>query len=238
MQGPSHSEDPHNGTSQIGQTSSSLINASETPANPAGQTDSSIAPSTPPPSETKHVGNKEASSWTGSSITVPVKTRPRRRSTKGNGKGSPSGKDKPPSALGSAEGKQSTKRRKISFFERITFICTSCVTSSPRIHDVDVEEGASTQKDKDSEKLSEKQSTKETETTTAAEHPTREPSASSTGERSSLGLASRSDLAVFSCPGSVPHDPCRAPRTRLRHSRRRACCRCTTNSLSAAPAAV
>ncbi|GJE97734.1 NIF-domain-containing protein [Phanerochaete sordida] len=180
MQGPSHAEPPHTGTSQIVPPSSSPNNALETPANPAGQTDPSIAPSTPSPSETKHAGDKEASSWTASSVTVPVKPRTRRRNSKGNGKGSPSTKEKPPSVLGNAEGKQSTKRRKISFFERITFICTSCVSSSP--HDVDVEEGALSHKDKDkdSEKLSEKQSTKETETLTAGEHSTREPSASST----------------------------------------------------------
>ena len=110
---------------------------------------------------------------------MPVKVRSRRRNSKGNGKNPVSSKEKPSSIAGSSEGKQTAKRRKISFFERITFICTSCVTSSPRTHDVDVEEGASSQKDKESEKLSEKLSTKELET---AEHPDREPSSSSTSE--------------------------------------------------------
>lgn len=202
MQGTSHPEPPPTGTSQIEQPSSSPNNALETPANPAGQTDPSIAPSTPPPSETKHASDKEASSWTASSITVPVKTRTRRRGSKGNGKG-PSIKDKAPSILGSAEGKQSTKRRKISFFERITFICTSCVTSSPRTHDVDVEECASShkEKDKDSEKLSEKQSTKDTETVTAAEHPTREASSASST------AAPPQALTITIPPAPVPITP-------------------------------
>ena len=174
VQGPSHVAAHTTGTAQI---DSALLspNTPEAPANPAGQTDASIAPSQDTNHTNHTAGQATTATWTASSVTVPVRTRSRRKSSRGKGTMS---KDKPASIVGSSEGKQSAKRRKISFFERITFICTSCVTSSPRTHDVELDESAS-HKDKETHS-SEKQSTREGEG--AAEHPTREPSASSTSE--------------------------------------------------------
>jgi hypothetical protein len=188
-----HAEGQQTGIPQIDPTPSSS-NTQEAPANPAGQTDASIAA----PSSSHDTNHTAGQATTASSVTAPVRTRSRRRSTKGNGK-SMSTKEKPPSIVGSSEGKQSTKRRKISFFERITFICTSCVTSSPRTHDVDIDEGVS-HKDKD---VSEKQSTKEVESTTV-EHPTREPSAATTSEGSSLTHKPELTWHTISCCPSAP----------------------------------
>lgn len=91
---------------------------------------------------------KDEGSWKATTLTMPVKSRSRRKSGKSSshGKGTVSSStEKPPSTISNSEGKPATKRRKITFFKRITFICTSCVTSSPRTHEVDVEEGASRQ---------------------------------------------------------------------------------------------
>ena len=97
---------------------------------------------------------KDAGLWAASTVTVPVhKRRSRRKSFKAmaTGKGGSHSNGKKASSAPhtpTSDGKQSTtKRRKISLFERITNICTCCVGGalSSRAHDIDVEEGASHQ---------------------------------------------------------------------------------------------
>lgn len=73
------------------------------------------------------------------------------------------------------EGKQSAKRRKILFFERIAFICTSCVTSSPRTHEVELDEGAAAV-------TQQKPAAKEAESAKKQQVVTREPSSATTRE--------------------------------------------------------
>lgn len=147
---------------------------------------SDAAKQSDPSLSTSHTGaekdetkGKDQDSWKATTLTMPVESRSRRRSAKdaSQGKGTVSSStEKPPSVRATSEGKLPAKRRKISFFQRITFICTFCISSSPRAHEVDVEEGASRPLESerhDTEKVS-------GEDTECAEHVTREPSSSAT----------------------------------------------------------
>lgn len=139
-------------------------------AHPDIQSDAPTGPPPPPPEpETTKPPAKEKTSWAATALAVPVRVRTRSRASKAKVKAA-NGVPGTEKVAEHSEEKQTTKRRKISLFKRITFICTSCVSSSPRTHDVDVGEGASVQTDqKDPEKGLD-----------TAEHPSREASSSTT----------------------------------------------------------
>lgn len=131
--------------------------------------------------EKDEINEKAQGSWKATTLTMPVKSSSRRKSSKSPSHGkatATSSTEKAPSTISNSEGKPSAKRRKISFFERITFMCTSCISSSTRTHEVDVQEGASRQVEPERQ-VTEKQSEKETEGT---EQTTREPSSATTRE--------------------------------------------------------
>lgn len=144
----------------------------------AGQSDPSLSTSHTG-GEKDETSGKDQGSWKPTTLTMPVKSRSFRKSGKvvSHGKATTSSStEKPPSVTANSEGKSSSKKRKISVFRRIVFICTSCITSSARTHEVDIEEGASRPVESERQHT-EKPPGKETE---CVAHATREPSSATT----------------------------------------------------------